>query len=49
MLQTANKNVIDYLREFDTETNDWSIFARCLHNYFEANDIQENEKKKIIK
>ena len=42
------KPVIGHLREFDADTNDWTIFVPRLNNYFEANAVAEDEKKRAI-
>lgn len=49
MPQEEGSNVlIGHLREFDVKSHDWTIFKPRLVNYFEANAIQDEVRKRAI-
>lgn len=39
---------VGHLREFDPGTSDWNIYNRRIENYFVANDIKDDKRKKAI-
>lgn len=41
-------NLIGHLREFNPQVNEWTIFKPRLENYFQANTISTEEKKRAI-
>jgi len=43
-----NSNLIGHLREFDVHNNDWTIFKPRLINFFDANSIDNEAKKRSV-
>lgn len=48
ILETMASTTIGHLREFDPNSSDWIIFKPRLENYFLANDIGDDVKKRAI-
>ncbi|KAJ8981438.1 hypothetical protein NQ317_015640 [Molorchus minor] len=44
----SEKGMVGHLRDLDVNQNDWSIFKPRLTNYFEANGIADEGKKRAI-